>query len=105
MRTEQLEDKARILRLRSRNQFATKDFSVALHSILSALSVLGVDINPSLSQQEVDEFFEQIKDEILSIGFENILDIARATDPKIDLIVQILNDAGKQLCLIMIRYL
>ena len=94
-RSEKLEDKARILRLRSKNQFASKDFSTALRSILSALSALGVDIDPSLNQTEVDKFFEEVQDEILAIGFDKILDIPRASDPKIDLIVQILNDAGE----------
>ena len=89
-----------MLRLRSRNQFASRDFTTALHSILSALSTLGVDINPSPGQGEVDELFDEVKNDILAIGFENILSIPRATDSKIDLIVQMLNDAGTYFCIV-----
>lgn len=38
--------------------------------------------------------FEQVKNEILSIGFEEILSIPRSSDPKIELAVVLLNDAG-----------
>jgi hypothetical protein len=38
--------------------------------------------------------FERVKDEILAIGFDEILEIPRATDPRTDLAVAVLNDAG-----------
>lgn len=38
--------------------------------------------------------FEQVKNDILAIGFDEILEISRATDPRTDLAVAVLNDAG-----------
>lgn len=78
----------------SRNKFSRKDFAGALGDTLEALSTLGVKVNPSPSKREVDTLFEQVKNEILSIGFDNILAIPRSEDPRIDLAVQLLNDAG-----------
>ena len=93
-RAKSVEDKARCLRLRSRNKFASKDFAGALEDTLSALETLGVIVNPSPSRKEVDIMFEQVKNEILAVGFENILKIPRTDNPRIDLTVQLLNDAG-----------
>ena len=39
--------------------------------------------------------FEQVKNEILAVGFDEILSIPRAQDSRIDLAVALLNDAGK----------
>ena len=93
-RAKSVEDTARCLRLRSRNKFASKDFAGALEDTLSALETLGVIVNPSPSRKEVDIMFEQVKNEILAVGFENILKIPRTDNPRIDLTVQLLNDAG-----------
>lgn len=93
-RAETPEEKARVLRLQSRNKFSRKDFSGALEGTMSALAVLGVKVNSSPSKKEADALFEQVKNEILAVGFENILAIPRATDSRIDLTVQLLNDAG-----------
>lgn len=41
--------------------------------------------------------FEQVKNEILSIGFGEILSIPSSADPKIELAVALLNDAGNPL--------
>ena len=88
------EDRARSLRLKSRNKFACADFSAALDETLAALETLGVKVNPNPTKQEIDVLFEQVKSEIIAIGFNEILAIPRANDPRIDLIVQLLNDAG-----------
>lgn len=56
--------------------------------------MLGVDVNPAPTQEQVDETFEEVKNEIMAIGFDNILTIPRTTDPKTELAVSLLNDAG-----------
>ena len=93
-RAKSVEDTARCLRLRSRNKFASKDFAGALEDTLSALETLGVIVNPSPSRKEVDIMFEQVKNEILAVGFDDILNIPRARDAKTDLAIALLNDAG-----------
>ncbi|KAG5646066.1 hypothetical protein DXG03_004489 [Asterophora parasitica] len=93
------EARANILRLRSRNHFLSNDIPGALKDTLLALKVLGVDINPAPTEREADTMFELIKNEILAVGFDAILMIPRATDPKIELAVSLLNDAGVPLTL------
>lgn len=39
--------------------------------------------------------FEEVKNEIMAVGFDNILTIPRTTDPKTELAISLLNDAGK----------
>lgn len=41
--------------------------------------------------------FEEVKNEILAVGFDEILMIPRSTDPRTELAVSLLNDAGKVL--------
>ncbi len=93
-RAKSPEDQARALRLSSRNKFSQKDFSGALEDTLTALETLGVKVNPAPTNREVDTLFEQVKNEILAIGLENILSIPRSQDYRVDLTVQLLNDAG-----------
>ncbi|TFK57700.1 histidine kinase [Heliocybe sulcata] len=88
------EDKARLLRLRSRNHWMRNNFKDALKDNLLALHILGVDVNAAPSRREADAMFEQVKNEILAVGFDDILAIPRATDPRTDLAVALLNDAG-----------
>lgn len=38
--------------------------------------------------------FEKVKNEILAVGFDEILNIPRATDAKTELAIALLNDAG-----------
>ncbi|KDQ54896.1 hypothetical protein JAAARDRAFT_196280 [Jaapia argillacea MUCL 33604] len=88
------EDKARLLRLRSRNHWMRNNFSQALRDTLQALHILGVEVNVAPTRREADAMFEQVKNEILAVGFDDILAIPRATDPRTDLAVALLNDAG-----------
>lgn len=90
----QLEDKSKILRLRSNNRWLQGRYVDALNDTLAALKVLGVDVNPAPTQRQVDELFEEVKNEIMAIGFDNIVTIPRTTDPKTELAVSLLNDAG-----------
>lgn len=90
-----LEDKANILRLRSNNRWLQGRYVDALDDTLAALKVLGVVVNPAPKQRQVDKLFEEVKNEIMAIGFDNILTIPRTTDPKIELAVSLLNDAGQ----------
>ncbi|KAF8630202.1 hypothetical protein AX15_003056 [Amanita polypyramis BW_CC] len=90
----QAEDKGSLLRLRSRNNWLRGNFSEAFNDTLTALKILGVGLNPTPTRRQADSMFEQVKNEILAIGFDNILAIPRTTDGKIELAVALLNDAG-----------
>lgn len=91
---ERAEDQGTLLRLRSKNHWLRNDFEKALADNLLALKILGVEINPAPTRREADAMFEEVKNEIMAVGFEQILSIPRATDPRIDLAVALLNDAG-----------
>jgi hypothetical protein len=88
------EERARVLRLRSRINWMQGSFDDALNDSLAALHILGIDISKNPTKRDLDTTFEQVKDEILAIGFDEILGIPRATDPRTDLAVAVLNDAG-----------
>lgn len=70
-------------------------FSEALSDTLVALRLLGVEVKRSPSKREADMMFNQVKNEILAVGFEEIVAIPRATDPKTDMAVALLSDAGE----------
>lgn len=88
------EDKANILRLRSRNHWLRKNFSEALNDTLLALRILGVEVNPTPTRREADAMFELVKNEILAVGFDEILAMPRTTDKRTELAVTLLNEAG-----------
>jgi hypothetical protein len=71
------------------------NFSEALNDNLLALRVLGIEVNAKPSQKEAESLFEQVKNEIMAVGFDEILAIPQATDPRTDLAVALLNDAGE----------
>ena len=93
-RVEDVEGKVRMLRIRSRNHWMRGNYKAALDDTLQSLHLLGVDVNSAPTRREADQMFEQVKNEILAIGFENILSIPRSQDYRVDLTVQLLNDAG-----------
>ena len=66
----------------------------ALNDSLAALHILGIEVPKAPTKRDQDMMFEQVKDDILAIGFDEILAIPRATDPRTDLAVAVLNDAG-----------
>jgi hypothetical protein len=86
--------KAQTLRIRARNHFMKGNYTSALNDTIAGLQLLGVDVNPSPTRREADAMFEQVKNEILAVGFEEILHIPRARDARIDLAIAFLNDAG-----------
>ncbi|KAI8983351.1 histidine kinase [Trametes punicea] len=94
MRCESPEEKARLLRLRSRNHWMRGNYSAALNDNILGLHLLGVDVNAAPTRREADIMFEQVKNEILAVGFEDILNIPRARDGRTDLAIALLNDAG-----------
>ena len=61
-----------------------------------ALRVLGIEISVSPTRQQADAMFELVKSEITTLTREDIL-LTRSTDPKIELAVTLLNDAGEYL--------
>lgn len=95
---KQPEDKSTLLRQRSHNRWLQGRFSDALNDTLSALKVLGIAVDREPTQRQVDVMFEEVKNEIMAIGFDNILTIPRTSDPRTELAVSLLNDAG--LCLL-----
>ncbi|KAF8973859.1 dual-domain HisK/Mak2 protein kinase [Flammula alnicola] len=92
--SKQPEDKGNVLRLRSRNQWLRGNYSEALNDTLLALKILGVEVNLSPTRRQADVMFEEVKNEILAVGFDEILMIPRTTDPRTELAVSLLNDAG-----------
>ncbi|TFK30704.1 dual-domain HisK/Mak2 protein kinase [Coprinopsis marcescibilis] len=90
----QPEDKSNIFRLRSRNHWLRNNFTEAFNDTITALNVLGVEICSTPSKRLAESMFEQVKNEILAVGFDEILSIPRTTDRKIELAVTLLNDAG-----------
>jgi hypothetical protein len=70
------------------------DFSAALKDTLLALHILGVDLDPVPTLEVADTMFEQVKNEILAVGFDAILAIPRTSEPRTDLAVALLGDAG-----------
>lgn len=69
----------------------------ALSDTLHALKTLGIQVNHSPSRSESDEIFEEVKNEILAVGFEEIIHLPEATDPRTELTIALLNDAGTSL--------
>jgi len=88
------EDRARALRLRSRNRFLQRDFKNAFRDIVSALRELGIEIPEVVSLKQADAMFDQVKAEILALGFDHVCALPRARNPKTDLIVSLMNDAA-----------
>jgi hypothetical protein len=70
------------------------DFNAALKDTLQALRILGVDLDPVSTLEVADTMFEQVKNEILAVGFDAILAIPRTSEPRTDLAVALLGDAG-----------
>ena len=70
------------------------DLSAALKDTLLALHILGVDLDPVPTLEVADTMFEQVKHEILAVGFDAILAIPRTSEPRTDLAVALLGDAG-----------
>lgn len=94
LRSEEPENRAQILRIRSRNYFIRGCYSDALKDTITGLQLLGVEVNPSPTRREADAMFEDVKNEILAVGFDEILSIPRARDARTDLAIALLNDAG-----------
>lgn len=90
----QPEDKANLLRQRSHNRWLQGRYTDALNDTLSALRVLGVAVDPEPSQRQVNAMFEEVRNEIMAVGFDNILTIPRTSDSRMELAVSLLNDAG-----------
>ncbi|THU88468.1 hypothetical protein K435DRAFT_830560 [Dendrothele bispora CBS 962.96] len=93
-RTSSTDEVAMLLRLQSRNNWMNGNFDQALKDTISALKLLGIEINPAPTYRQASQMFEQVKNEILAVGFDEILSIPRTTDPKAELAVRLLNDAG-----------
>lgn len=70
------------------------DFDAALKDTLLALQILGVDLNPAPTLETANTMFEQVKNEILAVGFDAILAIPRTSEPRTDLAATLLGDAG-----------
>lgn len=91
---QDVEKQGNVLRIRSRNHFLQNNFTEAMKDTLVALRLLGVELSATPTQREANAMFEMVKNEILAIGFDSILAIPRTTDPRMELAVSLLNDAG-----------
>ncbi|KAF9258589.1 dual-domain HisK/Mak2 protein kinase [Marasmius fiardii PR-910] len=92
--TEKPEEIASLLRSRSRNHWMRNNFTEALTDTLSALRLLGVEVNPAPTRRDSDRMFERVKNEILAVGFDSFLSIPKASDTRTEIAVKLLNDAG-----------
>jgi hypothetical protein len=90
-----VENRCVLLRARSKNHWMRGQPTEAFNDILLALRTLGIDFNPSPTSWDIDTAFQQVRNEILSIGFGEILFIPRFKDPKTELAIALLNDAGE----------
>lgn len=79
-------------------------YSTALGDTIEGLHLLGVNVNSSPTRREADQMFEDVKNEILAVGFDEILSIPRARDARTDLAIALLNDAGKLLWMVSIDF-
>jgi len=70
------------------------DFNAAFKDTLLALHILGIDLDPNPTLDLANAMFEQVKSEILAVGFDAILAIPRASESRTDLGVALLGDAG-----------
>ena len=95
LKSQSPEDHARALRIRANNHFLRNEFADALNALVRALHILDVQMDPSPTQEVADRMFEDVKNQILVIGYDELLKLPRATDPRIDLAVRLLNDAGR----------
>lgn len=93
-RSQDADVKAQVLRIRARNHFMKGSYTSALNDTIAGLHCLGVDVNPSPTRREADAMFDEVKNEILAVGFEEILNIPRARDARTDLAIALLNDSG-----------
>ncbi|KAG6896745.1 hypothetical protein C0992_006407 [Termitomyces sp. T32_za158] len=83
-------DSARTFALLSR----LADFAEALNQTLFALKHLGVELKPAPSEHEADAMFDLVKNEILAVGFDEIMSMPKAIDKRTELAITLLNDAG-----------
>lgn len=67
------EDIANIIRLRSRNYLFCNSYAEALNQTLYALKHLGVELKTAPSEHEADAMFDLVKNEILAVGFDEIM--------------------------------
>ncbi|KAJ8091390.1 Chk1 protein kinase [Marasmius tenuissimus] len=92
--TQKSEEIANLLRSRSQNHWMRNQFTDALSDTLSALKLLGVEVNPAPTRRDSTKMFERVKNEILAVGFDSFLSIPRALDSRTEIAVRLLNDAG-----------
>jgi hypothetical protein len=83
------------LRLRSKNSWITKSYESALKDTIKALQLLGIEVDSAPTKRDAERMFEQVKNEVLAVGFDEILSIPRTTDSRSELAIMLLNDAGK----------
>jgi hypothetical protein len=91
---KKVEDRCVLLRARSQNHWMRGQPTEAFNDILLALRMLGIDFNSSPTTWDIDTAIQRIRNEILSIGFSEILFIPRLINTKIELAIALLDDAG-----------
>lgn len=72
----------------------TNSFGAAVEDALSALRLLGVDLKSHPSERQSNILFDQVKNQILAVGFESILATPVVTDSRAGLVSNLLVEAG-----------
>lgn len=72
-----------------RNKFAD-----ALANTLRALRLLGIEMDLNPTSEMAESMFEEVKNQMLAIGFDSVLQMPRATDAKMEIASSLLSDAG-----------
>lgn len=94
LHVRKIEDRAHALRLRGRNKFVQKDFEGAYSDTIQALAIMGVKLPQTVTFAELDDMFDEIKAKLLDVGFDDIVNLPRAGNPRQDLIVSLMTDAA-----------
>ena len=72
------------------------DFAGGLEKTIEALKLFGVEVNLAPTDEEMDSLFEEVKNDILAIGFKKLVELPRAHDPRVELTIQLLTVASKK---------
>ncbi|EJU00931.1 hypothetical protein DACRYDRAFT_116810, partial [Dacryopinax primogenitus] len=88
------EDVGEVARLQARNCWKRNDFRDGLTKTLHGLRALGVELEEHVSEEQINAIYERVRSQILETGFDQILALPHCSDPKVELMVSLLNDTS-----------
>ncbi|EJU00961.1 hypothetical protein DACRYDRAFT_116815 [Dacryopinax primogenitus] len=65
-----------------------------LTKTLHGLRALGVELKEHVSEEQINAIYERVRSQILETGFDQILALPHCSDPKVELMVSLLNDTS-----------